>query len=219
MARKSCFELLRDISNYIFVSRDTPPGDKLHVSRFQATCICIVDILLGSEISHYWWLILVTHLNFKVLTCIELEGFEFLKISKIWICWNFQNWSSFNELKWTKSIDGYSRQIQVRIRKLKKNSQIIKNFDHSIKTWRFFKFINLGISNMKPFCTLLKPLFNQKLMLFGEIQAQIRNFPTKMAYFALLKSHVRLFWAKFGQFSIEFRWFPTSFGLFVTIIG
>lgn len=44
---------------------------------------------------------------------------EFESFRKFWVFWNFQNWSSFNELKWTKSIDGHSRQIQVRIQKSK----------------------------------------------------------------------------------------------------
>jgi len=148
MARKSCFELLRDISNYIFASRDTPPGDKLHVSRFQATCICIVDILLGSEISHYWWVILVTHFNFKVLTCIKHEGFESLKILKKL---NFFEIFKIEVRLMSWSGPRVLMDIHVKFKfefENWKNPQIIKNFDHSIKTWRFSKFKNLGISKM-----------------------------------------------------------------------
>ena len=109
-----------------------------------------------------------------------------LSFRKFWIFGSFQNWSSFNELKWTKSIDGHSRQIQVRIRnsKISTTQSKLKDFPNSkirkFHTWNHFSICFLGENDLKG------SIFRLKYLLF--------------CVNGILESKVWLFWTQFDNF-------------------
>ena len=140
-----------------------------------------------------------------------------LSFWKFWIFWNFQNWSSFNELKWTLSIDGHSRQIQVRIRNLKKILKLSKilttqskleNFSSSkfweSQIWNLFSTKNYAvwrISGLNSHFCYKNGIFRRKLGCFGQ---NLDYFRSNFGYFrrilGFLRKKLTCFFLKIGVF-------------------
>lgn len=114
-----------------------------------------------------------------------------LSFRKFWIFGSFQNWSSFNELKWTKSIDGHSRQIQVRIRNSKISTTQSKLKDFQIQKSK--------ISHMKSFLNLLSwQKWSGLVNISPEISLILRKWHTGIKSWLVLDTIWQFFYRYWG---------------------